>query len=356
MSLPPTMPEHYRLLGGPGSPYSLKMRAILRYRRLPHLWIVPPGYIGNNGELALASKKIIPVLQYPDGSYWADSTPLAHALEARHPGQRSIIPDDPGLAFLSHLIEDLADEVLPIALFDMRWGSQDDITFCARRQMSGWLPPMPASEFEALVTKFTNRQVARRAIWVAEDNHSILADFYLRLLAAMEQMHETTSWLFGSRPSLGDFGLYGQLSQCAIDPTASSLMRRLAPRSYQWTQTLDDACGIDGEWAAPASMPPAVGLLLDLVGEFHLPLLLAHSRACASGDTNCGATVAGRRWVVRKAEPYKLKCLTWLRHELAHVPEASLQWLRPLLQQHGCWDALQRDDLDAGFFKPMAPL
>ena len=106
------MPEHYRLLGGPGSPYSLKLRAILRYRQLPHRWIVPRGYLATEGELARAGKQIIPVLQYPDGSYWADSTPLAYALEVRHPGQRSIIPGDPGMAFLSHLIEDLADEVL----------------------------------------------------------------------------------------------------------------------------------------------------------------------------------------------------------------------------------------------------
>ncbi len=350
------MPEHYRLLGGPGSPYSLKLRAILRYRQLPHRWIVPRGYLATEGELARAGKQIIPVLQYPDGSYWADSTPLAYALEVRHPGQRSIIPGDPGMAFLSHLIEDLADEVLPVALFDMRWGSEEDLTFCARRQISGWLSPMPASEFDPLVAKFIERQVANRALWVAADNHGILADFYLRLLAAMEQLPETSSWLFGSRPSLGDFGLYGQLSQCAIDPTASGLMRRHAPRAYQWTQTLDDACGVDGEWAAPASLPPTVGLLLDLVGEFHLPLLLAHSRACASGDPGWEAAITGRRWVARKTEPYKLKCLTWLRDDLTRVPEASLQWLRPLLQQHGCWDALQRDDLDARFFKPMAPV
>lgn len=348
------MNHTYRLLGGPGSPYSLKMRAILRYRQIAHRWIVPRGYLGTGGELQEAGKRIIPVLQYPDGSYWADSTPLAYALEARHPDQRSIIPTEPGLAFLSHLIEDMADEFLVMAMFDMRWGSAADQDFCARRQLSGWLSPMPTPAFNAAVDKFIQRQVDNRAKWVQADNQLLLADFYARLLPVIEAMLGERLFLFGSRPSLADFGLYGQLSQCAIDPTASALMRAQAPRTFQWTQTVDDLSGIDGDWAPCDAPNPAVDALLQLAGGFHLPLLVAHAKACLDDAPSFEARLDDRIWRAGRPERYKLKCLLWLRHELAALPAASLDWLRPLLQAQGCWDALQPDELDA-HYQPMAP-
>jgi hypothetical protein len=52
---------------------------------------------------------LIPVLQYPDGSFRGETTTLAYDLEARHP-DRSVIPDDKAVAFVCDLLEDLADE------------------------------------------------------------------------------------------------------------------------------------------------------------------------------------------------------------------------------------------------------
>ena len=78
-------------------------------------------------HLSAGLPPVIPVLRFPDGTLMNDSTPLAYALEREHPGQRSVIPDDPGLAYLSDLLEDFGDEWLTKAMFHYRWTYPADI-------------------------------------------------------------------------------------------------------------------------------------------------------------------------------------------------------------------------------------
>ena len=82
--------NQYTIFGHIGSPYSIKMRAIMRYRRIPHVW--KDGRVGIDTAKANVKVPVIPVFKYPDGTFHNDSTPLIYDLEERHPNGRSIIP------------------------------------------------------------------------------------------------------------------------------------------------------------------------------------------------------------------------------------------------------------------------
>jgi len=348
--------ERYRLLGGPGSPYSLKMRAALRYRRIAHNWIVPPGYLGAEGELAAAGKGMIPVLQLPDGRYWAYSTPMILELENLHPAERSLLPSDPGDRFLSRLIEDFADEWLVLPFFDYRWDAEVDQAFCSRRQMAGWLGAMPRDEFDAVIERFRKRQTGVLArMGDRELNRPLLRSTYREVLAAIEAQLEVSRFLFGGRPSIGDIGLYGQLSQCAIDPSASAIMRGEAVRTFQWVQDLDDASGIEGDWRDPASpLGPGVERLLVLIGEVFLPFMVANAAAEKAGETQVSTTLRGLPMVARTSK-YKALCLGWLKLALAEALEEGAPGLEATLRRYDCWTPLQLAPGEAETIPELSP-
>lgn len=342
------MSTPYRLLGGPGSPYSLKMRAVLRYRRISHHWIVPRGFLGTEGELLQAGKGMLPVLQLPDGTYHADSTPLIHLLEQRHPGTRSVIPPDPGHAFLAQLVEDCADEWLTLAMFDYRWNLAADVDFCARRQIAGWTGAMPRADFSGLVERFVQRQTANRARACGPDsNRPVWRETYWQSMDAMELLLDQADFLFGSRPSIADFGLYGPFSQFAIDPTAAQEMKYGAPRLFQWTQSLDDASGVDGEWADPdAPLPAGLVALLRIFGATALPFMDAIDRGLESGTGHLSFEVFGQTFAhevsPRRGWLYRQQCMRLLRQSWQGLDPASRARLEPVLRKCDCIRFLER--------------
>lgn len=329
-----TAPAPYRLIGSNPSPYSVKMRAILRYRRLPFFW--EPRSPDNMAETKDLKPQVIPIMQYPDGSFRNDSTFLALDLEERH-RERSIVPEDPVLAFLSCLIEDMADEWGTKFMFHYRWFYEADQRFCsewiARESGRG----LPDQEIMARAAAFRDRQVGRMAlVGCTPENRPAIEASFTRLLSILDDGLRHAPFLFGGRPVLADFGWFGQLFQLFMDPTPSALMRQAAPRVYMWVPRMDDASGIEGDLVDPAApLPRVVRELLRLAGDTYLPFLAANARAIEEGRETFSLTVEGHPYA-QGTFRYQAKCRDWLRGQYAALAGEAKARADAVLAETGC--------------------
>ena len=324
----------YTLYGAIGSPYSVKMRAVLRYRRISHVWRTGPEAFHTSTTKVRAP--VIPVLEFPDGRYANDSTPLIDELERRH-SERSIIPPDPADAFLAFLIEDFADEWLTKAMFQYRWRRERDQTQMKRWLAFDFLKGGGASNLEAMGADFAARQVGRLPlVGCSPDNYDLIEDTATELMAALETHVQDRFYIFGDRPSRAEFALFGQILQLTTDPTPQALMLDRFPYLYRWVMNVDDLSGVDGRWqeVAGTGEPPLLTALLSLIGEVYLPFLVANAEAVANKAEIVSLELRGK--VYHQAPfKYQVKCLAALRERYAALSAVTTAKLAPLLSKAG---------------------
>ena len=329
--------EQFQIFGGPASTYSIKLRAVFRYRRIPHVWLVPQsGFTGEgnlgegspNSPLNRAAKGVVPVVMYPNGDFKSDSTPIMLELETLYSG-RSIIPPNPGIAFIARLIEDMADECMPFPMFYFRWTTDAD--WCGRRQMIGWNGALADEELNRISGAFIKRQQSQLGAAAQFPVKEVQKNLEL-ILEALEAGLKKSLFFFGTRPSIAEFGLFGQLSQYVVDPYISSITKKQAVRTFQWTQLLDDASGVDGEWADPKQcLTDELLKIVQALAPFYFSLqdMARESR----GLDDLANEIKG--------PGYRLKCLLSLKQELADLGETDRNFIEGFLKSSGCWEQLQ---------------
>jgi glutathione S-transferase len=319
------MTDPISLSGAPGSPYTRKMLAALRYRRIPYRFLLP-----NNPrmkDLPRPKVQLLPTFYLPDaaGELQAvtDSTPLIRRFEREYEG-RSLIPFDPALAFLNELIEDYADEWLTKAMFHYRWAYDADISKAAKILPCWRGFSVPDETLDAAGQAFAERQIGRlRYVGSNPTTGPVIEASYRRFLTAFEDHLRHSPYLMGERPGSCDFGVYGQLTQLAdFDPTPAALTLEIAPRVTAWVGMMEDLSGLEsaeGDWLSIDALPASLTALLAEIGRVYPPVMLANAKAVMAGANEVTAEVDGQVWT-QNPFPYQAKCLGWLRQARADLP------------------------------------
>jgi glutathione S-transferase len=328
------------LSGHPCSPYTRKMLALLRYRRIPYRFVAEEKALAG---LPVPKVRLMPTFYFPNqhGNLDAvtDSTPIIRRLEREHV-DRAAVPTDHALAFIDALIEDYADEWLTKAMFHYRWYNPDDIQKASRVIPALVYGPISDERLAQSASEFSRRQTGR-LFYVGSSPFTAptIEASFLRLLQILERHLTTTPFILGDRPGACDFALFGQLSQLVIlDPTPAALAANHAPRVVAWVYAMEDLSGLEASeaaWMTVTNLRSAVSELLGEIGSVYVPLIMANAAAVHEGKERVEVEIDGRPWV-QAPFPYQAKCLQWLRQGYDSLDAEAKADVDSILLGTGC--------------------
>src|SRR5262245_61571553 len=326
------MTAPHRVFGLELSPYSVKVRSYLRYKAIPHRWIV------RNAEAQTEFQKyaklpLVPLVVTPDGEGIQDSTPILEYFEERVT-DRSIHPPEPVDAFLSALLEEFGDEWGNKWMFHYRWARDVDQIAAAGRIARASARQASEEQSAALRDQIRARMVGR--VWFvgsSPENAPLIEESFRESVDLLDAHLATRPYLFGDRPAFADFGLWGQIYNAWTDPTPGAWIEGRAPNVLEWIQRMLWP-RVEGEFEAWPSLAPTLEpLLARQVGRLFLPWSAANTAALEAGKDEFTVDLAGRPWT-QKPQKYHAKSLAALRARYAALPADS--GVDALLARTGC--------------------
>jgi glutathione S-transferase len=335
-------------MGGPSSPYTRKMLAVMRFRNIPYRFerqsrLLSGGSNPHYPQRAEPKVHLLPTFYFENeaGEEVAvtDSSPIIRRLEKEYE-ERSIVPSDPVLAFLNMLLEDFGDEWLTKAMFHYRWSFDADIRKAGDILPLHGMVSVSEKQAKAVGDLVRERQIARLSyVGSNEATRPTIEESFKRIIALLDEHFIEFPFLMGERPGSSDFALYGQLTCLALfDPTPQKYVLEHHPRVYAWVESLEDLSGYlvtDEDWLNSDGLPQTLIDIFNEVGRIYVPYLIGNAKAVIEGAEKVQMTLDGRPWE-QKPFPYQVKCLRWLRDEYANLEEADRKRIEDILAGTGC--------------------
>ena len=306
----------YRLFGADTSPYSLKVRAFLRYKGLAFDWISRSR--ANEVDFQANAQRVatVPLLVSPNRPASQDSTAMLAALEADHP-EPSAMPDDPACAVLALVLEDYGDEWLNKCMFQQRWSQSPDREAAALRVLTQLYDGKRPRAYKAQQAQIAERMAARLPLVGADAENRETLDSSWRRFALLLNAHlQDHLFIFGGRPSVADFAISAQFQQMLLDPTPADWLQDSAPFVVAWCEHMEDPKA-GGPFEDLAALSETLApLFADELSATYLPWASANA-ASASRDKNRFSATLGDGVFEQSTQRYAARAFRAVRSAVA---------------------------------------
>ncbi len=263
----------YLVYGLTRSYFTRKVTGYLDYTDRP--WRLEPGANQHPVAAEAGWNGGIPVVTVPSGEPMWDSSLLIEHLDGApdRPADGTVLPQDPTLRFLAHLLDDFSDEWFYRPAVGSRW-SYPDNTVTAGWQIAQEIAataPVPASFVRPMLVATMTNSLIRLGV-TAENIEAWMQEVLVPWLQALDA-HLGDGYLLGDRPCLADFAVFGANEAHFVgDPVCRELVDEHGPAVVAHTgRLLEPQHQTFGDWIEPEAIPDSLVAVIAQAGRHYLP-------------------------------------------------------------------------------------
>lgn len=323
------MTAGYELYGSEPSYFTGKVRAYLRYKRIPFAEFLNTPQVYREVILPRVGWAVIPVVITPEGDCLQDSTDIIDALEVRFP-EAPVYPATTKQRLASLLLEVYGDEWLKIPAMHYRWNRNYDFAISEFGRMAA--PELTGeAQREAGLRIAGPFHGALPFLGITPRTEEAVEKSWEALLGELDRHFAAYEFLFGTRPSIGDFGLIGPLyAHLYRDPKSGELMKRIAPHVARWVERMmRPPHPKGGEFLARDEVPETLLPALRRMMREMLPVLVSTAHHFAKWVEEHPAARSGAEEIPRVIGRHEFT-LEGVREERAIFPFDLWMLQRPL--------------------------
>lgn len=303
----------------------------------------------------------LPTVELADGTVIRDGAAIIDYFEAQ--SGHTFSPQSPKQNVISRLFDVIGAEGLLRPAMHYRWNFDAENMDFLKHHFRMIVAPGDKNEEHAEKVIHAMRNVAGPSFGVQSHTKESIEAVYLDQLRTLDDHFAEQGYLFGGRPSIGDFGLIAPLfAHLGRDPVAVSLMQREAKRVYRWVERMNRFASDLGEyedqsetWLANDEIPASLIAVMRAMAEDFVPETLAAAECInawletqpeLAPGTECARGVGMGSFELRGveiqalAQPYRFYLLERFQSAYANLSKADALEMDDILARAGMTDLL----------------
>ncbi|MES2490011.1 MAG: glutathione S-transferase family protein [Pseudomonadota bacterium] len=255
--------------------FSGKSRSYLLYKDIPHVEKAIDFYTFSVRAKKKTNASVMPIVVTPEGEWLQDTSYIIDRLEERFP-TAPVVPTSPVQRIASYLMEMWGDEWWLVVAMYTRWFHPENYVVFKRDAGRGLLPYFPRFIQNRVAAKAANQMRGHLPSLglVPGPQIELIAKWTRDTLDLLDVHFAKHKFLFGDKPSIGDFGLIGPLyAHLGRDPWSKRELIDPRPNVRAWVDRMNKPQPLSGAFLSQDQIPETLTPIFQAMFSEFLPMI-----------------------------------------------------------------------------------